>query len=172
MLSKVIHVGVDICHRLPVLESAGYQVEACTSIPEIQAALDAQEPPDAVLISEGDGGGAHLTVVSLVRERSSAPIVLFRETQRDYSQAAFDLVVPVLDPPASWLADIAALIARSQKLMAESQALQQQSADLRRESSMIRAQSSRERQRSQRQREQTIPPPEGLVGGPGPEDDD
>lgn len=170
MPSKVIHVGEDICHRLPVLESAGYRVEACTSIPEIQAALDPKEPPDAVLISEGNG--THLKIVSVVRQFSSAPIVLFRETQREFSQAAFDLVIPVLDPPAAWLADIAALIARSRKLIAESQALQKQSADLRRESSMIRAQSGRERERSRRQREQTISPPEGFVGGTGPKSDD
>lgn len=171
MPSKVIHVGADTCHRLPVLESAGYRVKVCVSIPEIEAALDAQEPPDAVLISEGDGT-AQPKVVSLVRQRSSAPIVLFRETQREYSQAAFDLVVPVLDPPSAWLSEIAALIERSRKLMAQSQALQKQSADLRHESSIVRDQSVRERQRSQRARERVVPRPDGLVSRPGPKSDD
>jgi hypothetical protein len=163
--SRVIHVGTDSCHRLPVLESAGYQVDTCISALELQNALTAAQELDAVLISEG-AGGPHPDVVLLARSRSSAPIVLFRETQLTLSESSFDLVVPVLDPPQTWLADIAALIARCQSLRFQSQALCNESVELRRESQLARTKSSRERQRSQREYGKKMVPPDGLISGP------
>jgi hypothetical protein len=166
--SRVIHVGADICHRLPVLESAGYQVDTCDSVRELDDALAGEEQLEAVLISEGLGGG-HQDAVSLARSRSSAPIVLFRETQRSVTESTFDLVVPNLVPPETWLADIAALIARCQTLRTNSQTLRQESAKLQRESAIARAKSNGERQRARQEYSRKITPPDGLVSGPGPD---
>jgi len=163
--ARVIHIGTDTCRRLPVLESAGYQVQTCISVPELRDALAVDQQLDAVLISEG-AEGVSPDAVLLTRSHSSAPIVLFRETQLTFSESLFDLVVPVLDPPQTWLADIAALIARCQSLRAHAQALCNESAELRRESGLARTKSSRERQRSQREYGKKMVSPDGLISGP------
>ncbi len=164
--ARVIHVGADNCHRLPVLENAGYRIDLCASIPQLRDALESEDPPDAVLISEGDGG-AHQDAVALARAHLAAPIILFRETQRDYSESAFDLVIPVLDPPRTWLPEIAALIARCQALRADARTLHQKPVDLRRESAAARAKSSSERQRARQEYGKQTTPPRGLVRDPG-----
>lgn len=170
MASRIIHVGTDRCHRLPVLKSAGYTVETCISVPELRNALTAEEQLDAVVISEGVGG-AHPDAVSLARSHTSAPIVLFRETQLSFAESPFDLVVPVLAPPQAWLADIAALIAHSRSLRADARALCNGSAELRRASAAARAKSEGERKRSRQAYGRKITPSDGLVSGPGPEKD-
>lgn len=164
MAATIIHVGRDMCHRLPVLESAGYKVETCTSIIELGRALNAMPQLDAVLISEGIRG-ANPETVSMVRSRSSAPVILFRESQLSFSESAFDLVVPVLVPPQTWLAEIAAVIARCRSLRAETQGLGKKSA-LKRESRLARAKSSAERRRARQSYGKKISPAEGLISGP------
>lgn len=170
MAARIIHVGTDSCHRLPVLESAGYRVETCISVPELRDALTAEEQLDAIVISEG-AGGAHPDAVSLARSHSSAPIVLFRETQLSFAESSFDLVVPVLAPPQTWLADIAALITRFRSLRADARALCSESAELKRASAAARTKSEGERQRARQTCGRKIAPPDGLVRDPGPEKD-
>src|SRR5258708_16784159 len=41
MAARVIHFGPDDCHRLIVLESAGYAVDACDSLGQLRASLTA-----------------------------------------------------------------------------------------------------------------------------------
>lgn len=166
MAARVIHLGRDSCHRLAVLESAGYRVDVCISVPELRHALVLPKPLDAVLISEGSEG-PHADAVSLTRSHSSAPIILFRETQLDFAESCFDLVVPILAPPQIWLADMAAVIARCQSLRATAQALCSQSAELCRESALARAKSSSERKRAQRAYGKKLVPPDGMISGPG-----
>lgn len=169
MMARVIHVGTDTCHRLPVLQSAGYRVDTCISLPELRDALTAHKQLHAVLIREGTEG-AHPDAVQLTRLYSSAPIVLFRETQLDFAESCFDLVVPILVPPQTWLADIAALIARCQSLRATARALCNQSTALRSESELARADSGRERKRAQHEYGRKTVIPDGLARGPDCDD--
>ncbi len=166
MAARVIHVGTDTCHRLPVLESAGYRVDTCLSLPELRKTLAMKLEVDAVLIREGTEG-ALPDAVQLTRSHSSAPIVLFRETQLDFTESCFDLVVPILAPPQTWLADIAALITRCQSLRATAQALHSQSAELRHQSQLARAESTQERKRAQREYRRKTVATDGLIRGPG-----
>lgn len=170
MAARVIHVGADSCHRLPVLESAGYEVDTCISVPELREALTSPRQIDAVLISEGTEG-AHPEAVQVARSHCSAPIVLFRETQLNFAESPFDLVVPILISPQVWLEDIAALIARCRALRADTQALCQKSAELRRQTEAVRASFNRERLRSRREYGKKIGPPDGLITGPDPDKD-
>lgn len=144
MAARIIHIGADTCHRLPVLESAGYLVHLCLSVLQLQEVFAAEEQLDAVLISEA-GGLKHQEAALLARSRCSAPIVLFRDTQRNFTESAFDLVVPVLEPPDVWLAEVEALIQRSQGLQAQSRQLCEESAVLRQETAVLRAKSRQER---------------------------
>ena len=52
---RVIHFGPDDCHRLMVLESAGYAVENCDCLAKLPRLLADSAEMDAVLVSEGNG---------------------------------------------------------------------------------------------------------------------
>lgn len=152
MAARVIHIGADNCHRLPVLEQAGYTVDVCTSIGELAEALESEdgsgESIEALLLAESE---TPEEVISLARAKSNAPLVLFRETQRNLGESAFDLVVPILDSPDDWLSSLADLIARSRAIRARSIELTCESIALRKETAALRDQSRRERARSRRE---------------------
>ena len=120
MPGHILHIGTDTCHRLPVFESAGYTVEVCSSLAALRDVLDEGEVPTAVVVTETEGVSPR-EAVRLARVCPHVPLVLFRETQRAYGddghdlEAGFDLVIPILHPPAAWLAEIAALIEDSRK---------------------------------------------------------
>lgn len=120
MLGHILHIGTDTCYRLPVFESAGYTVEVCASLAALRDVLDESEIPAAVVVTETEGVSPR-EAVRLARACPQVPLVLFRETQRAWSddghdiEAGFDLVIPILHPPAAWLAEIAALIENSRK---------------------------------------------------------
>lgn len=120
MAGHILHIGTDMCHRLAVLESAGYTVTSCASIASLRDALEEGDIPDAVVMTETDSVSPR-EAVRWTRSHARVPLVLFRETQRNHSddgfdfERGFDLVIPVLHPPAAWLAEVAALIAKSRK---------------------------------------------------------
>ncbi len=117
MAVRVIHFGPDDCHRLIVLQSAGYAVDACNSLGQLQASLTAGGKADAVVMSDADGIAPE-EVVSLAKSHSSAPVVLFRGTNRVYEDSRFDLVVHTLTPPEVWLSEVNELIAKGRVLRA------------------------------------------------------
>ena len=119
MASRLFYLGEDTCHRTVVLRSASYIVEQCSSVMELAEALD-EEAPQAVLVSEGSVS-RDLVSVAVVCVR--VPLVLFRDSYRNLNEAAFDLVIPVLQPPEAWLADLGRLIETSRAVHREAQAL-------------------------------------------------
>lgn len=165
MAARVVHIGTDNCHRVPVLESAGYAVDGCSSLKELHQALRQLELK-AVLVGESEGV-VHRDMIREVRQCSDAPVVLFREALHfpEPGEELFDLEVPVLQPPDAWLPNLAALIARSQELRAQSREIRGHALRLCQETAIVRERSQRERQRSGEMRKK-IPHPEGLVRGP------
>ncbi len=117
MVARVIHFGPDDCHRLMVLRSAGYAVEECQSMPQLQRALESRTALDAVLLSEGDGISPQ-EAIAAVRTRSSNPVILFCSTTMAYENSGFDLIVPCLTAPNVWLNDVDALIEKRRALRA------------------------------------------------------
>ena len=109
MFARVIHFGPDDCHRVMVLRSAGYSVEDCLSLSQLRATLETGQPPDAVLMSDGDGV-APSDAIAIARHHSSHLVVLFRNSNLEYEDSGFDLVVPCLTPPEVWLNEVDALI--------------------------------------------------------------
>lgn len=109
MVSRVVHYGVDECHRIAVLRSKGYAVEICNSLPQLHNALAEERRTDAVLITEGETDPLE-TAITLARSRSSAPLILFRRTNCDVDDQIFDLVIETLTRPQQWLRDIESLI--------------------------------------------------------------
>lgn len=103
---RFVHVGEDVCFRVAVLRGAGFQVDVCISAVQLRDVLLYRGETDAILIPDHDGEISE-EILHLIRGCSSAPVVLFRSSNRDYPKAWFDLVIPVLSRPAEWLRDIA-----------------------------------------------------------------
>jgi hypothetical protein len=158
MAARVIHFGTDECYRITVLRSVGYSVDDCSSLVELRAELSTDGGAVAVCITEGISGPPE-AAVSLAKTCSSAPLVLFRRSNRDCEAAAFDLVVDTLTPPQEWLTDMQDLIVRSQDLRARSGELARESAQLRQGSRAVREKSREERERSNMERSRNIGTP-------------
>jgi hypothetical protein len=150
MAARIIHFGTDSCSRLLVLEHAGYDVDDCPSLIKLDSALAARRSAAAVLMTE-DPRVPRREAITLVRSRSSAPLILFQTVAPSVDELEFDLVIPVLTPPREWLEKIAAIIERSRSIIADSKSVREQSVALRQQASVIRRQSALERERSARE---------------------
>jgi hypothetical protein len=116
MPARVIHYGPDECHRLMVLESAGYAVEDCDCLEKMRGLLADGTAADAVLVSDGHGVSLREVVV-VARANSSLPVILFLNTNLAYDDAGVDLVVHCLTPPEVWLNDVESLIEKTRDTM-------------------------------------------------------
>lgn len=150
MPARVIHFGVDKCHRLTVLRRAGYSVDACNSLGQLRLALLSEIDPDVVMMSDDDGS-VPADAISLTRSESLAPVIFFPSSDRGAELAQFDLVVPTFTPSDDWLLDLAILIVRSRRIRARSQILVEQSRLLRKESEEVRARSHQEQERARQE---------------------
>lgn len=160
--ARVIHFGIDDCHRLSVLRRAGYDIEKCSNLIEFETALDTGA--DAIMVDDGDGSVPE-DVISLAHTRSAAPIILFPNITREYPIQEVDLAVPSLTPPHEWLLGLANLIIRTRALIASSELLREQPARLGRESTADYEQSCRERARTRREVSRN-----GHIVGPNAQD--
>lgn len=114
MSPRVIHFGEDTCHRQAVLRRAGFEVIPCSNLIQLRDALAGRDPVHAICVIETVEvliGKA----IRLTREYCSAPIVFFRETNRQYDEAGIGIVVDTLTPPSVWLGQIHALILNSSR---------------------------------------------------------
>ena len=53
MAARVLHFGQEPCEVLPVLRSAGYTVESCSSVLQLRVNLEAGCESDAVSMTDG-----------------------------------------------------------------------------------------------------------------------
>jgi hypothetical protein len=112
--AKIIQFGEDSCHRSMVLQEAGYAVKGCRSVKEFRAALHSRESADAVVITD-ESGNLPNEAISAAKTDSPLPVILFANSMGTYAESSFDLVVPILTPPAKWLAKIQEKIQESRK---------------------------------------------------------
>ncbi len=151
MAAHVLHLGVDDCHRVAVLRSVGYRVDECGSLLQLAKALERANGADAVFLTESDGISPE-QAISLARERSAAPVILFCRSTYGANEDEFDLVIPPLTSPEKWLQDVGSLVEWSRMVRVQAQAITEQSRSLRMETSLVRRYSERERERSLRER--------------------
>ena len=102
MAARVLHFGCDDCHRLLVLQRAGYEVTGASSPADLRAHLGGPEHWDCVALSE-ETGIEHGAPLRAIRQATSAPVVLFRRTGAEIDERAFDLTIDWLTGPMEWL---------------------------------------------------------------------
>jgi hypothetical protein len=142
---------MDDCHRVAVLRSVGYRVDECASLVQLATALERANGADAVFLTESDNISSE-KAISLARERSTAPVVLFSRSAQGEEEYEFDLVIPPLTSPEKWLREVGSLLEWSQVVRDQARAITKQARTLRRETSALRMDSLRERERSVRER--------------------
>jgi hypothetical protein len=131
MAATIVHFGVDSAIRVPVLKSAGFEVDVCSSVDSLIEELERRHV-DAVVLPDKSAENLD-SIVTFARWRPSTSVVVFEEVPDQPDDAKFDLVVPVFTPPQKWLADIAQLIAESKAARADAQSLRARSSKLREE---------------------------------------
>jgi hypothetical protein len=125
--ASIIHVGPDDCHRIAVFKTAGYLVDICTSFAQLHQALIRIPPAQAVAVAESSEELARKTV-SLARAITLIPLILFQCVDPCLDETDFDLVVPALTDPNTWVTEIQQLIEESRALCLRSQTIRHQSA--------------------------------------------
>jgi hypothetical protein len=151
MADRIVHFGTDACHRLLVLQDAGYAVNDCHSILELRSALEERHQTAAIVMTGSPGTvgrTAGRTAVRLARSCSHAPLILFRDGNDEGDKSEFDLVIPALTPPSEWLEAIATVIERCRALCADSKSLREPSALFLQHSRAVRQNSRDERERA------------------------
>lgn len=109
MTTRILHFGRDDCHRTAVLRRAGYDVTETSSPGELLAELRSGSQLDAVVISE-DEQNDPAQILRAVQLETSAPVILFRKTNREINLRGFALVSYSLERPAHWLREIDSVI--------------------------------------------------------------
>jgi hypothetical protein len=142
--ATVIHFGSRDSYRVGVLRNVGYEVHESDSLDQLVTELQRNEDPDAVIMSEVEPRNAELAAF-LVRERSSAPVIVFRRPDVRVDESQFDRVFSWFYPEAFWLYETAVLVIESQKQRAWSNRV-------RRDSEAVRAMGVRQRAESESQR--------------------
>lgn len=99
--AKVIHIGADISNRILLLEAAGCRVKECQSLAEAVKALQSEGADVVVLTASEEWDEQRL--LRTVRQYTSAPLILFENTQSGTGRQGFDLVIEPQTPPQNWL---------------------------------------------------------------------
>jgi hypothetical protein len=145
--ATVIHFGSDDCFRVPLLRGAGYEVHEPSSLENLKIHLLRKGEVDAVILSGVEPAFAE-KAASLVRQRSAAPLILFRHPDVAVEESRFDRVFSWSMPEAQWLFETAVLVMQARVLRAQSEALRAEAEAVRIESRRQQARAESEKRRN------------------------
>jgi hypothetical protein len=151
MAAHVLHIGMDDCHRVAVLRSAGYRVEECYSLLQLATALERTQDAGAVILTESDNISSEQTV-ALARECSAVPVIFFRKSNGGTGEEQFDLVIQPLTAPEKWLQEVGDLLRWGRGVRVNSQTLPDEAGSPGMEAGSLRRPPQRERELSVRER--------------------
>jgi hypothetical protein len=100
--STILHVGNDVCQRIPVMRTASFAVlQSEDSVPAILKAILGGDSFSAITFDADISTPS--SVVRAARRLSAAPLVQFENPSVYYDRSYFDLVIPTLTHPSYWL---------------------------------------------------------------------
>jgi hypothetical protein len=135
--ATILHVGEDICYRIPVMEMAGLEVRrAPCTVEGLRSAL-AENEHFTSLAFEVETGPVPEPVLSVARSQSS-PLVLFENPTTECLADAFDLVIPHHTPPEVWLQCLRLAVAHAREQRDVSRQLREEAAAARSNSEQLR----------------------------------
>ena len=143
--TTILHIGEDICQRIPVMETAGLVVvQSEMAVPAIRTVFNRGDIFSAVIF-HSDLSAPPGPAVCETRNLCEAPFVLFQNPAVQCDEADFNLVIPPLTPPTIWLQKLVEIIEASRELCEQSAQLRQDCAAARNKSETLRAASARNR---------------------------
>lgn len=143
--ATILHIGEDLCQRIPVMETAGFVVlQSEISVPAIRGAFEVGDDFCAVVF-HSDISAPPQPTVRQIRRFSEAPFVLFENPAVSCDQSDFNLVIPPLTPPSIWLQKLTELIQSSRELCESSALLRQDCRAIRSKSELLPSLSARNR---------------------------
>lgn len=114
--ARVLHVGDDLCHRIPVIEMSGIVVfRSESSAAGLRTSLMKGDLFSA-LTFQNDMRPPEDVVVSTARELCRAPLILLRNPMIECDERRFDLVIDVEEPPAVWSKTLKQVIEESRRI--------------------------------------------------------
>lgn len=138
MATTILHVGEDLCRRIPVMETAGFVVfQSEVEIRALHTAFNREGDYSAVVF-HNDIAAVPEDAVEETRSHSEAPLVLFQNPTVASNDEEFDLVIPALTSPNVWLQKLRDLIQASRETCERSRQLRQDCADVRAKSRSLR----------------------------------
>lgn len=155
MAASVLYFGPDEWNRVQVFESAGYAVQQCLKISDLESELKKSLP--AVVVMNSSAHASFRPALELVRaQAASARIIAFPSPGESGFEKSVDLVVPPLTPPDDWLQELAALLEQSRAVLEDAIVVQEQSATIVRELTAVRQQSAAARAKSAAARQKVL----------------
>lgn len=162
MAASVLYFGPDEWNRVQVFESAGYAVQQCLKISDLESELKKSLP--AVVVMNSFAHVSFKPALELVHaQAASARIIAFPSPGESGFEKSVDLVVPPLTPPEVWLEDLAALLQRTRAVMEQaisvherSQTLLLQLSDVRERAAATRENSAAARAKSAAARQKVL----------------
>jgi hypothetical protein len=134
--ATILHVGEDICYRIPLMEMAGLRVrQAPCTVEGLRRALGAHEQFSS-LAFEVETGPVPVPVLNVARSQPS-PLVLFENPTTECLPDPFDLVIPHHTPPDVWLQCLRVVIGHSRELREFSRQLREDAAGTRQNSKQL-----------------------------------
>ena len=135
----LLHIGDDICHRIPVMAAAGFHVvRAGCSIDDIRKAFS-QGAQFSIVTFHNDLVPIIPAAISEVRLHTEAPVVLFDNPSISADERAFDLIIDAQTPPALWLRSLQIEIENSRLIGEVSQRVRAERKDVRAATDELRA---------------------------------
>lgn len=155
MAASVLYFGPDEWNRVQVFESAGYAVQQCLKISDLESELKKSLP--AVVVMNSSAHASFRPALKLVRaQAASARIIAFPSPGETGFEKSVDLVVPPLTSPDDWLKELAALLEQSRAVLEDAIVVQEQSATIVRELTAVRQQSAAARAKSAAARQKVL----------------
>ena len=136
--ATILHVGDDICHRIPIMERNGlFVVRSECSIAGVRRSFATGDIFCAVTF-HNDLFPVRRELVLAARDLSRAPLIFFENTLVDHDDELFNLVIRVPTPPEVWSRTLKEVIRQSRQIHEQSLRLRQECLTLCDESQNIR----------------------------------
>ncbi|HTZ57175.1 MAG TPA: hypothetical protein VMB49_03720 [Acidobacteriaceae bacterium] len=129
--ATILHVGDDICHRIPVMKKSGFAVlRSDCSAGGIRDAF-ARKIPFSVVTFHNALSAPSPSLVSTARSLTAAPFALFANPFVDFDQELFELVIFAYTRPEIWVEALRSTIEEAHRIRSLSRQLRADSAALR-----------------------------------------
>ena len=143
--SVVLYVGVDICHRIPVMEAAGLFVShsECSADSIREAMLAGAQY--SVITFHNDVAPVEPEAIAEARSLTRVPLVLFENPAVATDESEFNVIIGAHTPPQIWLAALQRTIEESRGVGDPSTKFRTECEGVRITSHQLRAAASRNR---------------------------